>query len=147
MISLGGIRICKSVFTRILTVPCVSVSWHCFLDKIRGFVPRLGIGTTKNHAYVNGPGCPADAVLYTEENAKALPELLETFRQMGFEQSDVDSVQKQLAAILLIGDTKFAEGISAATWSVYSCPHSISDNGHNRTFRTTLYQRLLDVRI
>jgi hypothetical protein len=59
--------------------------------------------------YVSCPGAPSDDEVLAPGNSNALAVLLESFAAMGFESSDLDSMQKVLAGLLHLGNVRRVE--------------------------------------
>jgi len=72
-----------------------------------GMREQLGLGGPSAHAYLRSPGAPADSDVMNAKNAEALPQLLSTFTDMGFDAVDLATVQMVLSAMLLLGDVQF----------------------------------------
>eukprot|EP00053_Salpingoeca_punica_P016252 m.152537 g.152537 ORF g.152537 m.152537 type:complete len:1052 (-) comp16919_c0_seq1:355-3510(-) len=87
-------------------------NFHIFYYVLAGLGPAtlasFGIESPNKLNYLAGG--PSDAEIQSPENLRRFNTVTDTFKTMGFEKTDVDSVFRVLCALLLLGNTTFAAG-------------------------------------
>eukprot|EP00052_Salpingoeca_macrocollata_P017135 m.138842 g.138842 ORF g.138842 m.138842 type:complete len:1065 (-) comp20285_c0_seq3:49-3243(-) len=99
--------------SRVCSQAAVERNYHVFYYVFAGLGPiklqRYGLTKAGDYKYLNGPGAPDHDWVMSADNLTRFNEMINTLESMKFEESDVESIFKIVAAILHLGNTAFEE--------------------------------------